>query len=353
MLQSILTHAIPPWLSHQGPESDVVISTRIRVIRNCARHQFPHRASPHVLARVFDEVTDAFRHCGLGDSFNSVNFRLLDARERQFLVEERLVSPGLADAGGDRGVVHDRPGRVSVMVNEQDHLRMQCMDSGCCARELWVELDAIDDAVGMQIEYAFDNRIGFLTCRPSETGTGLRVSFLAHLPALTMKRSIAGVLDTMQRLGITASGFFGPPMAAAGPLVQLSKSAVRGFGESPFCDDMAQAMQQIVALERKAREQILSHERQLLTDKISRSYCALCGADRLEVGEFLDLSSDLRFGIECNLFDKCTILDLNRLTLFVLPAHLQTFLKRDLGDNEIPESRARLVRSFFTRSTKE
>jgi protein arginine kinase len=353
MPQSILTHAVPPWLSHQGPESDVVISTRIRVSRNYARQRFPAHASPEERTLVFDQAAEAFRHAGLGDSFNSINFRQLDERQQQFLAEERLASPGLAGAQGDRGVIHDRLGRISVMVNEEDHLRMQCIDSGCCARELWAELDALDDAVGMQIEYAFDNRLGFLTCNPSEAGSGLRVSFLAHLPALAMTESIGTVLENAGRSGLSASGFCGGTMTAAGCLVRLSKSAVIGSGESGFCDEMASLMRGIVERERKARERLLSDNRDVLTDKISRAFCTLCGATQLGVEEFLDLSSELRLGIECTLFDKCTIQDLNRLTLFVLPAHLQTFLKKDLNEDELTQARAGLVRSFFTQNREE
>jgi protein arginine kinase len=348
MLQSILTHAIPSWLSHDGPECDVVVSTRIRVIRNCARQRFPAYASPADRAMVFDRVTEAFRHSGLGDSFDSVNFRRLDGRERQFLVEERLATSDLAQAQGDRGLIHDKAGRISVMVNGEDHIRMQCIDSGCCARELWAELDAIDDAVGMRIEYAFDKRIGFLACRPSEAGTGLKVSFLAHLPALAMTGSIGEVLGDAERLGMS-----GQPMPEAGSMVLLSKSAGIGSGEFEFCDGIALAMQTIVDRERKAREFLLSHEREVLTDRISRSFSSLCASARLDMNEFLNMTSDLRLGIECTLFDRCTIQDLNRLTLFVLPAHLQTVLKKDLDDDEIPQERAALSRSFFSRSTKD
>jgi protein arginine kinase len=355
MLQSILTHAIPSWLSHQGRDCDVVVSTKIRLIRNCAGRLFPGHASSHVRTLVFEEVTDAFRQSGMDDSFNSINVGQLDARQRQFLFEERLVSQGLADGLGDRGLIHDRSGRVCVLVNDEDHIRIQCLDSGCCAGELWAELDAIDDAVGMRIVYAYDNRLGFLTCRPTETGTGLRVSFCAHLPALALTGSLAGVLGEAERNGLSARGFSGNPVSRVlpGSLVLLSKSAVMGSSESAFCDDMAGTMRRIGDRERKARERILSHQREFLTDKIAGAYGALDRAMRLGVEEFFDLSSFLRLGIECNLFDKCTIQDLNRLTLFIMPAHLQTVLKRDLDDVEISEARAGLVRSFFSRNIKE
>jgi protein arginine kinase len=353
MLQSILTHAIPVWLSHQGPDSDVVISTRIRISRTIAGHPFPGHSSLHQRSLVFDEIAEAFRRPGLGDSFNCVNFNNLDERQRRFLAEERRATFRLSEVQGDRGVIHDRTGRICVMVNDEDHIRMQGLDSGCCARELWAELDAIDDAIAMQIEYAFDNRRGFLVSRPSEAGTGLRVSFLAHLPALVMLQSIDAVVDDVKRLGMSASGFSGQSMPATGALMQLSKSAGIGPGESLFCDDMETVMHGLVDSERKARERLLADKRKLLTEKISGAFSALCIAARIEVEEFLALSSWLRLGIECTLFDKCTMEDLNRLTLFVQPAHLQTCLKKDMDEEEIPQARAELVRLFFTRTSTE
>ncbi len=353
MLRAVRAHAIPSWLSHQGPECDVVVSTRVSVSRNFAYLRFPAHASPRERAMAFDEVIEAFKHPGFGDSFNVINFVQLDERQRQFLAEERLVTCELAIAQGDRGVICDRPGRISVMVNEENHITLQGIGPGCCVRELWAEIDALDDAVGMRVDYAFDNRRGFLTSRPIEAGAGLRVTFLADLPALAMSRSIDAVLEDAEWPGVSLSGFSGGPAPAAGSLVQLSKPVVIGASESWFCDAMASAMARIVDLERKARERLLAYGRESLTEKISRAFCALCGSTRLGVEEFLGLSSILRLGIECTLFDKCTIHDLNRLTLFILPAHLRTLIKTDMDDGGLAEARAAMVRSFFSRVSNQ
>jgi protein arginine kinase len=340
---------MPSWFSHQGPESDVVISTRVRLARNLAHHHFPLHASLHERAKVFEEVTGAFMRSGLCDSFNSVNLCLLDKRQRQFMVEERLASIELAAADGDRGVIHDASRRISVMVNEEDHIRMQCTDAGLRPQDLWADLDGLDDAVGMELDYAFDNHRGFLTSRPSDAGTGLRVSFLLHLPALVLAGAVDEVLNNASRMGIATRGFLGGQSSVDGNLFQLANAAVMGSGESEFCDSTAAMMHTIIDNERKARERILSGSRNELTDKIFRAYGVLCNAALLGMEEFLNLSSVLRFGIESTLFDKCTIEDLNRLTLFVLPAHLQTYLQKDLDSDGIMAARAGLVKSFFTR----
>jgi protein arginine kinase len=343
---------MPSWLSHQGPESDVVISTRVRLARNLARHQFPLHASLHERTKVFEEVTGAFMRSGLCDSFNSVNFSLLDKRQQQFMVEERLASIELAAADGDRGVIHDASRRISVMVNEEDHIRMQCTDSGCRPQDQWADLDGLDDAVGMELDYAFDNHRGFLTSRPSNAGTGLRVSFLLHLPALVLTGAVDEALNGASRMGVATRGFLSGQSSVDGSMFQLSNAAFIGSGESEFCDRAAALIQSIIDNERKARERILSESRNELTDKIFRAYGVLCNAALLGMEEFLNLSSALRLGIECTLFDKCTIGDLNRLTLFVFPAHLQTYLQKDLSGDGIMAARAGLVKSFFARGAQ-
>jgi protein arginine kinase len=349
MIQSILTHKMPPWLSGDGHESDVVLSTRVRLARNLAHHQFPARASLFERAKIFEEAAAAFKAAAGCGSFNPVPFGQLDKRQQRFLVEERLASAELETAEGERGIIHDESRRVSVMVNEEDHLRLQCLDAGLRPLELWSVVDGIDDAVAMRLDYAFDSRRGFLTCCPTNAGTGLRVSFLVHLPGLVLTRSIDSVLHGAGRMGVTVRGFFGEHSPVAGNLFALSNSSAMGLTETAFLDNAHTVLKHVVEFERKARERLLADAHLQLLDKIHRSWGILCQAQLLAVDEFLTLSSALRFGIECNLFDKCTRDELNRLTLFILPAHVATYYNREMTDDECREARAELVRAFFAR----
>ena len=352
MISSILTHTMPPWLSGGGPESDVVLSTRVRLARNLAHHQFPARASLFERAKIFEEAAAAFKAPAECSSFNPVSFGQLDKRQQRFLVEERLASAELAGAEGERGIIHDESRRVSVMVNEEDHLRIQSLDAGLRPLELWSVVDGIDDAVAMRLDYAFDSRRGFLTCCPTNAGTGLRVSFLVHLPGLVLTRSIDTVLHGAGRMGIAVRGFFGEHSAMAGNLFALSNSAAMGSTETAFLDNAHTVLKHVVEFERKARERLLADAHLQLLDKIHRSWGILCQAQLLGVDEFLNLASALRIGIECNLFDKCTRDELNRLTLFVLPAHVETYYNREMTNDECREARAELVRTFFTGKKK-
>ncbi len=349
MVQSILTHAIPPWLCAAGPHSDIVISSRIRLARNLAHHQFPARASLYERNAIFNEVSEGFSRANPGNSFNVVNFGNLDKNQRDFMVEERLASPDLATFDGDRGVIHDSARRISIMVNEEDHIRFQCLDSGLQTLTLWSEIDGIDDALGMQIDYAFDKRLGFLTCCPINAGTGLRISFLLHLPGCVLTRAIDAVLCGAGQMGVSTRGFFGEHSAISGALFQLSNSAAMGNTESEFCESTRAVVESIVDHERKAREKLLANARLELTDKIYRAYGILCNASLLSLEEFFNLTSAIRLGIECTLFDKCTIHELNRLTLFVLPEHLRVCMKKEIPENDIRAQRAELVKLFFSK----
>jgi protein arginine kinase len=353
MIQKILTHKMPPWLICGGPENDVAVSTRVRIARNLAHHQFPQRASLFERAKVFEETAAAFKAAAGCGSFNAVSFCQLDKQQQQFLVEERLASPELAQADGERGLIHDEARRVCIMVNEEDHIRLQAIDSGFRPQELWPVLDAVDDSVGTRLDYAFDGCKGFLTCCPTNAGTGLRISVLLHLPGLVLTRSIDPVLHGASQMGVATRGFSGEQTSVVGNFFQLSNSAAMGASETGFIDSTSTVVKNIIDFERKARERILADARSELTDKIFRSWGILCQATLLGIDEFLNLSSALRTGIECNLFDKCTIDDLNRLTLFVLPAHLQTCCGTTMSDSECKAARADLVKGFLGRQDKK
>lgn len=337
----------PGWLSGEGPDADVVVSTRIRLARNFAGRRFPHRASLLERTQVFEDVAAVFQRSPHYDNFECVNCSGLTEIERQILVERRLISPELLPIEGDRGIVVDPSRRICIMINEEDHLRMQCLDSGCRPEQLWTALDAIDDALGIQLDFAFDHRRGFLTSCPTNSGTGLRVSFLMHLPALILTKTIDQVLLAASRMGVSTRGFFGEHSPIVGDFFQLSNRAALGESESEFLEGTRRVIEKTVECERAARQKILADARRELIDKIHRAFGILTHATILDVHEFLNLSSALRLGVECTLFNPISIPDLNRLTLLIMPAHLQTFHKRPMDDGELGARRADTVKQFF------
>ncbi|MGB7566832.1 MAG: hypothetical protein WBM07_03160 [Chitinivibrionales bacterium] len=348
MKEQSAAFTVPRWFSGAGPDVDVVISTRIRLARNCARYRFPSKISLFERKQVFDEVTSAFKQSPQYNDFNYFNCTQLNKIEQEYLMEERLISADLLAVEGDRGVICDSSQRVCIMVNEEDHVRMQAIDSGCCPHDLWNILDGIDDALGMQLDFAFENRRGFLTSCPTNSGTGLRVSFLMHLPALILTKNIDQVLLAASQMGVATRGFFGEHSSIAGSFFQLSNVATMGATETEFLENIKRVMLKTVEAERTARERMLSDAQRELTDKIHRAYGILTHAIMLDVDEFSNLSSALRLGIECNLFNPTTVPLLNRLTLLIMPAHLQTYHKKSMTDDELRVARAEMVKTFFS-----
>jgi protein arginine kinase len=344
---------LPSWFDNQGEDSEIIISTRIRLARNLSSHRFPFSASPNERKKIFEEITSVIKKESRFKSFETVSFTGLKKLEQMFLAEERVVSPDLLSLDGERGVVYDSSRRVNIMINEEDHIRMQCMDSGFKPEEMWEIINDIDDLLGQKLHFAFDSKRGFLTCCPTNSGTGLRVSFLMHLPGLVLTKAIDAVLQGASQMGISTRGFFGEHSEVLGNFFQLSNQATMGAHESEFIKNTQKIIKDVSAHEKKAREKVLKEAKLELTDKIYRAYGILLHARTLSVGECLNLTSALRIGINSSLFDLITIEELNRITMLVMPAHLQVFYGSKMDDTKMAVARANLVRELLTKRKRK
>lgn len=338
---------LPAWFSGSGPESEIVISTRIRLARNLNHFPFPSHASPTDRKKIFNTVLSVLRNGAMLGSFSLANFSGIPHIDQRYLVERRVASPELLGSDGDRGVAFDNDDSIAVMINEEDHLRLQCLISGCNPLASWSVLDRLDDRLGRDLGYAYDRRRGYLTACPTNSGTGLRVSFLAHLPALMLTKSIDAVLQGANQLGIGVRGFFGEHSEVIGSFFQLSNQAAMGASEREFITSAEKTVQEIVACEKRARERLLKEARIELSDKIYRAFGVLAYARTLSVGEFLNCASAIRLGIDTGLFTAVSRTDLNAATFAVMPAHLQKFAKRALKEPELSVLRAERVRGLF------
>lgn len=338
---------IPVWFSNNGPDADCVVSTRVRLARNLANHHFPSKASLLERRDIFEEVTAAVKRISFCNDCTSFNFSQLEKINQQFLFENRVVSHDLIDADGDRGVVCEQDGSVSIMVNEEDHIRMHYMQPGCQPTRLWEQLNTLDDELGKKVQYAFDTRFGFLTSCPTNSGTGFRISFLMHLPGLVLTKTIDSVLAGASQMGISTRGFFGEHSAVVGNFFQLSNQATMGAQESEFLNATLEIIQKIIQYEQTARERVLRDAKVELSDKVYRSYGLLKYARTLAMDEFLNLASALRLGIECGILEDITIEALNRILLLCLPAHMELYYHRKIAEGERESLRAEIVHTFL------
>ena len=347
MFSSNVIENIPAWFNNSGPGSDCIISTRIRLARNLAGHQFPVQASRLERKDIFNEVTEAVKNIPQCKKFTCLNFSDIERVNQQFLYEKRVASSELVNTDGARGAVYDFNSRVSIMINEEDHIRMQCMDSGYQPDEVWAVLNEVDDEIGKSVGYAYDRKWGFLTSCPTNSGTGFRISFLMHLPGLVLTKTIDSVLSGASQMGISARGFFGEHSDVVGNFFQLSNQATMGACESDFLKSTKDIINKITDYEYKARTRIYKDAKNELEDKVYRSYGILKYARTLELDEFLNLTSAIRFGIESGILKNINVETLNRMMLLCLPAHMQLYFKTVIHKEEKSSVRADMVKKFL------
>jgi protein arginine kinase len=342
---------IPPWFDGGGPEGDVAISTRIRLARNLSGHRFPAHASIAEKEEIFDKAAASFSNPSRRKpayEFEVINIGRIGRLEQHFLVEERVASISLIRGEGSRGVARDAGGKLSVMINEEDHLRIQGMDSGFRPHELWEMMNRADDIIGGALKYAYSPRLGFLTACPTNSGTGLRISCLVHLPGLVLTKAVDQVLQGASQMGVSTRGFLGEHSDILGNIFQLSNRATLGLSEAEFIDAASDTIKEIIGHERAARERLMKEAKPEVSDKICRALGILRSARMLGFAELLNLTSALRLGIACGLYDGYSVDDLNKIVMLGMPAHLQLYVSSlDGAPEDLDVVRADLARSFF------
>lgn len=332
------------WLDASGPMSDIVLSSRVRLARNLRAFPFTNRSQKKDLEAVLDQFDQAvkkskFLHGGL-----LIKIDQLLELDRRFLVERHLISPELATGKEDRGLyVGDRE-VVSIMVNEEDHLRLQTMRPGLQPRDSWEIIDRIDDELSGHLEYAFSDQYGYLTACPTNVGTGLRASVLIHLPALVLTKDINRVIKGINQVGLAVRGFYGEGTEVLGNLFQISNQTTLGRSEEEIVDNIERVTKELIGYEENARKTLLEDARPQIEDKIWRAYGILKNARVLSSQELMSLVSAVRLGVSLRIVQSVSIAVLNHLIMLMQPAHLQKLSGKKMDANERDVRRAELVR---------
>lgn len=365
------------WLRGLGADSDVVVSSRVRLARNVAGYPFLSKASRQQRAEVLDLCRERLLTCGIAQQMLWVDVHQAPQMDRTLMLERHLISkehakgvvpgatklestgdtPAPAGVSGEaRGVAISLPDEsVSVMVNEEDHLRLQVLLSGFELSAAYQRIDQVDDLIegkcshvggsGRTLEYAYSPRFGYLTCCPTNVGTGIRVSVMLHLPALKM----TGELDKMKRatrdMNLAVRGYYGEGSEAAGEFYQISNQTTLGKPEAILLREFEQEIiPQVINYERQARRTLLEKRRRLVEDKVMRAIGILRNVRLLSPEEAIVLLSDVRLGVVTGLVKGVTEQDVNQLILLTQPAHLQRVLGQEMDQNTRREARADLVR---------
>ena len=314
------------FLNASGNNSDIAISTRIRLARNLRRYPFPVAATDEEKNEVCRLVTDAVEKTdALGKSDKVFHFSPSDLSDidREILLERRLASRDfISRTSGTELLVCPRE-QCSIMVNEEDQLRMQSIRPGFQLNEAWQEINAIDDKLSSVLDFAFDEKLGFLTCCPTNVGTGMRASVMLHLPALVLTEQITPTIHGINKLHLAVRGTFGEGSDNCGNLFQVSNQSTLGEKEQSTLAELTPVIEQLILHERQARKYLLEHEQYKILDFIGRSYGVLRHCYKLSCEEALQSLSGVRLGVDLGLFKSLTLRQVNELFISVLPAHIR------------------------------
>lgn len=338
------------WLRGDGPEADIVISSRVRLARNLAGYAFVSRASADTRHAIINTVRGALTVDPNGRPLHFVNVETLWPLDAQLLVERQLISRELAQGDGPRGVLIGDGECCSVMINEEDHLRIQIMHSGLALPECWSEASTVDDTVEATAAWAFHPELGYLTACPTNVGTGIRVSVMLHLPALRMTREIQKVHQAAQKINLAVRGLHGEGSQAMGDFYQISNQITLGRSEEELIDGVLEVTRNIVEWERRIRSMALKDNRSALHDQVARAHGVLTNARSISSEETMHLLSMIRLGVHIGLMDAPDVATVNELFVQTQPAHLQKLHGESLDSSERNLARATWLRERLATS---
>jgi protein arginine kinase len=335
------------WLRGSGPQSDIVISSRVRLARNLAEFPFIRRCNEQDRQGIEKTFREAIQSVNEWKELISVDVAGLPTIDRQFLVERQLISRELADANGARCVFIDGNETYSLMINEEDHLRMQVMHSGFDLESAWQQANQMDNLLDQRVNFAFHERLGYLTACPTNVGTGLRVSVMLHLPALVITQQIEKVFRSLQKMGLAVRGLYGEGSQAMGDFYQISNQVTLGKSEEDLVKQVGEVIPVIIDYERQARSFLVKESRKDLHDRVSRAYGILCTAQQISSEETLHLLSSVRMGINLGLIQDLEIPTINKLFIHTQPAHLQKLRGLELETQDRNVERALYLQSHL------
>ncbi len=337
------------WLRGSGPETDIVVSSRIRLARNLAEFPFIRKCTDSDRAAITKQVQARFEFLDESMRVEYIDVEKLSDLDRQFLMERQLISRELSENEGTRGVAIDPNERYSVMVNEEDHLRIQVMRSGFDLESAWECINQLDTEIEKQVNYAFHEKLGYLTACPTNVGTGLRVSVMMHLPALVITKQIDKVFRSLQRISVAVRGFFGEGSQFMGDFYQVSNQVTLGRTEEELVHKVHEIVPVIIDYERKARDFLIKESQQDLHDDVSRALGILCTAKKISSEETMHYLSKVRMGIHLGLIKEIELPTINKLFIHTQPAHLQKLHGQKLGTSDRNIERASYLQKHLNK----
>src|ERR1700742_5151496 len=322
------------WLRGEGPHHQIVVSSRVRLARNLKTFAFPGWAKKHERLQILETIKPQVEGLSeMSDSF-SVYSQDLSALEKQVLVERHLISREHAAKGVGSAVVMNRRQTLSIMINEEDHLRMQSIRSGLQLRSAFKLVDKVDSTLESKLDLAYDQRLGYLTACPTNVGTGMRASAMLHLPGLVLSELINQVIQAVSKIGLAVRGLYGEGTEAMGNLFQISNQTTLGEKEEEIISRLSKVIETIIEKEHDARQVLIQKRSNTLLDQIGRAYGVLTYAHAMASKEALNLLSIIKLGMDLGAFPEDRRLQIDELFIETQPAHLQKSSQQKLNAEE-------------------
>lgn len=329
------------WYLEDGKDSDVVVSSRVRIARNIAGKKFVSTASDEELKDVLMTI----KNSNIDSDLHFINLSDLDELMKNSLAEKRVISRDLLEMK-ETGILLNDTEDISIMINEEDHLRIQVMKPGFNLDEALSDAIKVDEKISSKINYAYNDKYGFLTACPTNLGTGLRASVMLHLPALRLTGKIEKVLEVVNKVNLNVRGVYGEGTEAIGDLYQVSNKISLGVTEEEIVENVKLIVQKLIEQERKARE-YLKNQGETFEDKISRTYGNLVYARKMTYSECAKIISIVRLGISMGIITEIDNKKLNKISILTKPATLQKYLKKELSAEERDIERAKVIKQII------
>ncbi len=350
-IDELVNNSVVSWMEADGPEADIVISSRIRLARNLTDLPFPHLLNDEMGRQVLEKVEEAIKPLPyLGLKMLSE----ISDLDRNILLEKHLISPEHArNSSSFCGIITNDNGSIITMVNEEDHLRIQSILSGLQLHQAYRYADDLDDSLEQTLDYAFDDQRGFLTSCPTNLGTGMRGSVMLHLPALAMTNRHSQVFNSINQLGLTVRGLYGEGTEALGNFYQVSNQITLGQNEEDILNNLCTVTQYVLDQERVTRNYLLTEMKYTLEDRVWRSYGLVTNARVMTSNEALALLSDVRMGMVMGILPQVPNRILNELIVAIRPAHLQKMSGGEMESDERDIFRAQVIKNMLTKNIRE
>ena len=335
------------WLKDGDSEESIILSSRIRLARNISDLRFPLNSSDVEREYVREVICSAVDNSGVIKG--RLNFKIseLSNVDRRFLLERHMVSKDFCAGNVGSELILESDESFGIMINEEDHVRVQVLSAGLSLGELWKKINEKDTSLSEEVSFVFDSELGYLTSCPTNVGTGMRASVMLNLPGLSMLGHMAGVIQGAGNLGMTVRGLYGEGSEAIGYMYQVSNQSTLGESEEDIIERLEKLIQQIALFEKNARQILFQTRKDFVLDFAGRAYGVLRYSHLISEKEALNLLSALRMGVDMKMFSSLNIGKVNELFISVQDSHLQKICGRDLTSTEIDGCRAELLRSFL------